>query len=719
MRKIFGLLAVACCMTAYLPAQQKTIPIHELVTGKPPKGFMQPLPSVMEWLNNNELVLAQRGESRSDVKMFRYNIATNTTTPFIQNKDAQMGKRVTVMNNDLFLFINGNPTQITHDTAQERNPTFSPDSNFIAYTKNNNLYAYNIANQKEVQLTFDGSATILNGYASWVYLEEIYGRPTHYRAFWWSPDSKTIAFARFDESMVPIFPIYSSEGKHGYLEETRYPQPGDKNPEVKIGFVHPNGGNTTWANFNEKNDQYFGWPVWRSDNNSLWLPWMNRKQDSLIIYEVNTQTGARKPVYTKTQKTWIDLEDRVGGRINFLKNGKGYIAQSDKSGWNMLYLYNMDGTLQHPITNGKYTVTGIEYIDEANRIIYFTARGIENSTRIDLYKISFDGGTPKRLTFGNYTHSINFSPFGNYFITTYSNTQTPARMALVDVNGKIVKELGNAKGAEMDRYAIAKTEIIRIKSADGLFELPALVTWPAHYDKNKKYPMLISIYGGPNAGTVWDKWNWTANRELLAQEGLIQVAFDHRASGQFGKAGVNYMYHDLGYWEMEDYSTMAKWFINNAGADPARICITGFSYGGYMTCLALTYKSDVFTYGMAGGSVVDWQLYDSHYTERYMGTPADNEEGYKKSSVLNYVNNYKGMLQIVHGTMDDNVHMQNSIQLISALEDAKKPFEMMLYPGGRHGWPYLPAKWDDFQNLKTKFIYKYLLRKSVPEGLIH
>lgn len=719
MRKIFGLVAVACCMTAYLPAQQKTIPIHELVTGKPPKGFTQPLPSVMEWLNNNELILAQRGESRSDVKMFRYNIATNTTTPFIQNKDAQMGKRVTVMNNDLFLFINGNPTQITHDTAQERNPTFSPDSNFIAYTKNNNLYAYNIANQKEVQLTFDGSATILNGYASWVYLEEIYGRPTHYRAFWWSPDSKTIAYARFDESMVPIFPIYSSEGKHGYLEETRYPQPGDKNPEVKIGFVHPNGVNTTWANFNEKNDQYFGWPVWRSDNNSLWLPWMNRKQDSLIIYEVNTQTGARKPVYTETQKTWIDLEDRVGGRINFLKNGKGYIAQSEKSGWNMLYLYNMDGTLQHPITNGKYTVTGIEYIDEANRIIYFTARGIENSTRIDLYKISFDGGTPKRLTFGNYTHSINFSPFGNYFITTYSNTQTPARMALVDVNGKIVKELGNAKGAEMDQYAIAKTEIIRIKSADGLFELPALVTWPAHYNKNKKYPMLISIYGGPNAGTVWDKWNWTANRELLAQEGLIQVAFDHRASGQFGKAGVNYMYHDLGYWEMEDYSTMAKWFINNAGADPARICITGFSYGGYMTCLALTYKSDVFTYGMAGGSVVDWQLYDSHYTERYMGTPADNEEGYKKSSVLNYVNNYKGMLQIVHGTMDDNVHMQNSIQLISALEDAKKPFEMMLYPGGRHGWPYLPAKWDDFQNFKTKFIYKYLLRKSVPEGLIH
>ncbi len=719
MRKIFGIIA-CCCLTAlFTYAQQKEISMAQLVTGKAPNGFYKPLPSVIEWLNNNQVLLLQRGEKREDAQTFLFDIPSGKMLSYTAPAQLKPDKAVTEMNHDLYLFVNGTPTRITNDTAQEHNPTFSPDSNYIAYTKNNNLYSYNIAAQKETQLTFDGSATTLNGYASWVYLEEIYGRPTHYRAFWWSPDSKTIAYARFDESMVPMFPIYSSEGQHGYLEYTRYPEAGDKNPEVKMGFVSPDGGNTTWANFNEKDDQYFGWPMWRSSNNSLWLPWMNRKQDSLIIYEVNTQTGARKPVYTETQKTWIDLEDRVGGRINFLKDGSGYIAQSDKSGWNMLYLYNIDGTLQHVITNGNFTVTGIEYIDEANRTIYFTARGIENSTRTDLYKISFDGGQPQRLTFGNYNHTINFSPGGKYFITTYSNTQTPARMALVDVNGKIVKELGNAKGPDMDAYAIAKTEIIRIKSADGLFELPALVTWPAHYDKTKKYPMLISIYGGPNAGTVWDRWNWSPSRELLAQEGLIQVAFDHRASGQFGKAGVNYMYHDLGYWEMEDYSTMAKWFIHNAGADPARIAITGFSYGGYMTCYALTYKSDVFTYGMAGGSVVDWSLYDTHYTERYMGTPESNPEGYKKSSVLSYIGRYKGLLQIVHGTMDDNVHMQNSIQLISALEDAKKPFEMMLYPGGRHGWPYLPAKWDDFQNLKAKFIYKYLIKKPIPEGLLH
>jgi dipeptidyl-peptidase-4 len=263
---------------------------------------------------------------------------------------------------------------------------------------------------------------------------------------------------------------------------------------------------------------------------------------------------------------------------------------------------------------------------------------------------------------------------------------------------------------------LAKTELIRIKSADGLFDLPAMVTWPSNMDPNKKYPLLVSIYGGPNAGTVMDGWKWNANQQFYAQEGMIQVAFDHRASGHFGKAGVNYMHRNLGYWEMEDYMTMAKWFIEKGQADPTKICITGFSYGGYMSAYALTYGSNVFTHGMAGGSVVDWKLYDSHYTEKFMDTPAENPDGYKSGNVLTHIDKYKGMLQIVHGTMDDNVHMQNSIQLISALEDKGKEFEFMLYPGGRHGWG--GAKGVHFNNLKTKFIYKYLLEKPVPKGAL-
>jgi len=289
-------------------------------------------------------------------------------------------------------------------------------------------------------------------------------------------------------------------------------------------------------------------------------------------------------------------------------------------------------------------------------------------------------------------------------------------MALLDNKGKLINELGDSKGSDFDTYNWAKTELIRVKSDDGLFDLPALVTWPTNMDPTKKYPVIISIYGGPNAGTVEDRWNFTANQQWYAKEGIIQVNMDHRASGHFGKEGVNYMYHNLGYWEIKDYSTIVKYLIDKGQADPKKICMTGFSYGGYMTCYALTYGADVFTHGMAGGSVTDWSFYDTHYTEKFMGTPSNNPEGYKTSSPLTYVDRYKGMLQIVHGVIDDNVHLQNSIALISKLQDQQKDFEFMMYSGGRHGWR--GPKGQHFANLKTKFIYRYLLEKPVPADLL-
>lgn len=737
-KKISLVLIAFFAIISYTKAQKKDFSDADLLANKTPANFYNPLPFIVKWVDDEHVIINQKIHPDSAAKNYLLDIKANK---FVQTTEGGGGelvgrrggggfgrggdnastnaKSVYVRDNDLYYREKGVERRLTNDKDEEKNPTFSPDSNYIGYTKNNNLFSYNLTTNKETQLTTDGTFTTLNGYASWVYFEEIYGRPTRYRAFWWSPDSKTLAYAHFDESMVPMFPIYNSEGQHGFLEETRYPLPGDKNPEVKIGFVNPDGGKTVWADFNDKDDQYFGWPMWRKTNNTMWLPWMNRDQNHLIIYEINTSTGAKKIVYDETQKTWIDLEDRVGGRINFLPNDKGYIAQSDKTGWNHLYLYNMDGTLRNAITSGNYSVTGIRHIDEKNETIYFVARSRENTARIDLYSVKFDGKDFRRLTFGEYNHAqINLSPNAKYFITTYNNAVTPSKMALVDNKGKIIRELGDAKGAEMDNYNVAKTEIIRIKSDDGKYDLPAMVTWPLNYDPAKKYPMLISIYGGPNAGTVMDSWSWTTNRQFYAKEGLIQVAFDHRASGHFGKEGVNYMYHNLGYWEMQDYKTMARWFIANGGADANKICITGFSYGGYMSCYALTYGADVFTHAMAGGSVVDWSLYDTHYTERYMGTPKNNPDGYKSSSVLTYVDRFKGVLQLVHGTMDDNVHMQNSIQLISALEDKGKDFELSLYPGGRHGWGNLPLKNNHFSNLKTKFIYKYLLEKPVPKGLL-
>ena len=705
---LYGSFVVSCISSQ---AQQKQLTDDQYFKGNL-KDIVQALPNATRWIDDSHFLLLK------DSKTFVVDAKTGAERPSTDADTKAVFKQppAYVKNNDLFIKELDVDIQLTNDKDKEVNPTMSPDGKFVAYTKNNNLYTVEINSKKETKLTNDGSDVILNGYASWVYTEEILGRKSQYRSFWWSPDSKKIAFFRTDDSPVPVFTITDGPGQHGYIETERYPKVGDKNPEVKVGIVNPAGGNIVWADFNEKDDQYFGLPYWKPDGSSLLVQWMNRKQNNLKIWDVNIESGKKQIFYNEEQKTWVDLDDE-GERIHFLKNGKGFLLMNDASGWKHLYYYDMGGKLINAVTSGKFTVTELNYIDEKKGIVYFTARGIENTARKDFYKVNLNGKKLLRLTFGEYNHTnINLSPDGSYFISSYNNVSTPPKLTLVSNNGKIIKDLGDSRAAGFAAYQLAKTELIRVKSDDSLFELPMKVTWPLNMDKNKKYPVLISIYGGPNAGTVWDTWILGGNQQWYAKEGLIQVSMDHRASGHFGKEGVAYMYHNLGYWEMKDYSTMVKWLINNGNADPSKICITGFSYGGYMSAYALTYGADVFTHGMAGGIVSDWSLYDSHYTERFMGTLEDNAEGYKKSAVLTYTDKYKGMLQIVHGIIDDNVHLQNSIQLTSKLQDLKKDFEMMLYSGGRHGWQ--GNKNLHFQNLKTKFIYKYLLEKEVPQGLL-
>jgi dipeptidyl-peptidase-4 len=676
------------------------------------KGITQALPMATRWTDNTHFLLIRDG------KTWVVDAKTGKESEQVAGPATAMPPKASayLKGNDLFIKLNDAEVQLTNDKDKEINPAMSPDGNYVAYTKNNDLYTTNIGTRQETRLTKDGSDVILNGYSSWLYMEEILGRASRYRAFWWSPDSRNIAFFRSDNTEVPLFTITDGTGQHGYLETVRYPKVGDKNPEVKVGIISPAGGNAVWADFNPKDDQYFGLPYWKPDGKSLLVQWMNRKQNLLKIWSVDPATGNKTDFYTEEQKTWVDLGDE-GSRISFFDNGKGFLLMSDASGWQHLYYYDMNGKLINSVTSGKFFVTDIKYIDEKKGIVYFTARGIENSTRTDLYKINLNGKNLKRLTFGEYNHfNTNLSPDGTYFITTYNNASTPPKMTLADNNGKIIKELGDSKGPEFNDYQYAKTEVLRVKSDDGLYDLPMKVTWPVNMDKTKKYPVLISIYGGPGSADAMDTWTLNGNQQWYAKEGLIQVTMDHRGSSHFGKEGMNNLYHNLGYWEMKDYTTMVNWLIKNGNADPAKIAIAGFSYGGYMSAYALTYGADVFSYGMAGGTVADWSLYDSHYTERYMGTLADNADGYKKSSVLTYTDKYKGMLQIVHGVIDENVHLQNTLQLINDLEEKKKDFELMLYPGGRHGWG--GNKSFHFLNLKTKFIYRYLLEKPVPKGLL-
>lgn len=685
---------ITCAGIVHPSVAQKKSFSYEQLFKSVPTNVTKPLPLIAGWADD-EHYLEFRQDSGNE-KLMAVDVKTGKAVPYQRPAKSSPSIGSLGLNNN------------------EKNITFSPDGKWAAYTRNNNLYALELGTKREIQFTTDGSDSILNGYASWVYYEEILGRSSRYKAFWWSPNSKHIVYMRFDDSGVPVFPIYAAEGQHGYLEHERFPKAGDKNPEVRIGIVSVTNPTTVWTDFNPKDDQYFGMPLW-TPGGQLWIQWMNRGQDLLKIYAIDFLNGSKRELYDEKQSTWIDLDE--ASRIEFLSSGKGFVLKSDKDGWENLYHHDMTGKFINQITTGNFWGTGIVKIDEKNNAIYFRARR-ENSARFDFYKTGLNGKGLTRLSFGNFSHDqIFLSPHGKYFITAYSNASTPPTMVLMDTKGKLIRELGSSKGSEFEKYNLPKTEIVRVKSGDGLFDLPVSITYPVNFDPAKKYPVLIDIYGGPNAGTVYDRWKTiTGPRQWWAQEGIIQVVFDNRSSGHFGKKGLNFIYRNLGKWEIEDYISCGKWIRSQAWVDTNKVAITGGSFGGYMTCMALTYGSDVFTYGVANAPVTDWQLYDTHYTERFMDTPGDNPEGYKNGSVMTYASKYKGLLRIVHGTSDDNVHMQNSIQLIDALQKLNKHFEFMLYPGERHA---IGAN-DQAKSVHNKmeayrFYYQYLLEKPFPD----
>lgn len=589
------------------------------------------------------------------------------------------------------------------------NAALSPDSSRIAYVSGNDLWIMETATRRTWRVTKDGGEAIYNGRSSWVYNEEILGRGTDYRAFWWSPDSRRVAFMRTDDRHVPIYTMFDEQGQYGRNIPIRYPKAGDTNPIVQIAIADVQSQQTTWADFDANAGQYFGTPYWRPDGQALYTQWMNRRQDSLKIESVDVNTGKRTPFYTEHQPTWISLDQE--NRMQFIPARNQFLLLSDKSGWRHLYIASLDGSHIKPLTSGDWEVEKVEYIDGKKGWIYFTARK-ENSLRTDLYKIKTDGSGMKRLTFGDYMHRVKLSPEAGYFITTYGNAATPSRMAVVNNNGKVLRELGNQRGPDYASYAGPRYEIFRIKNPDG-FELPVRISYPAHYDSTRTYPVIVNIYGGPGHKNVTEGYVGGFREPDSSQ--LVHVSMDHRGSGHFGKKGMNQLYGKLGTWELEDYAfVMRSLFSRHPNFDTSRVAITGFSYGGYLTCLALAKKPEIFRYGLAGGSVTDWMLYDTHYTERYMGHPKDNPEGYKNASVHSHVKNMTGVLRLAQGTLDDNVHVQNTLQLVNSLMLAGKRFELMLYPGAAHAWFWMREKQAHFIHANKTFIDKYLLNQPQP-----
>ena len=598
------------------------------------------------------------------------------------------------------------------------NPTWSPDSTKIAFTLNNDLYSVDVRTKHVVRHTYDGSDLILNGYASWVYYEEIFGRPSRYRAFWWSPDSRVIAYYRFDNAQVPMFPIYSAKGKHGTLNQTRYPETGDPNPGVKVGFVSVDGGETVWADFDPKEDQYFGTPFWSGDGTKLMVSWMDRAQDNLKLYSVTPQTGEKTLVYTEHQDCWIDwMEDML-----FTKEGI-YIVR-DFTGWQQVYFLSYDGRKFEQLTTGNNWSLHLLKVDKKH--LFFTAKR-EATTRVDIYRLNLRSKEIQRISYGPYNFTnATVSDDGKYVAALASNFQTPTQLVVVTVPSsgnvvpaKHVRVVYDSKGAQFDDYAVAMPELVTVTMRDGR-TLPASVIWPVDFNKNRRYPVKVNIYGGPDNPQVREGWRGvTMATQWWANHGVIQVTLDNRAGGHFGKKGVEAVYRELGTLELQDFCDGIDHFRKMSFVNEDKIGVEGFSFGGTMTALCVTEGNEHFQYGIAGGGVYDWGLYDTHYAERYMDRPQDNPKGYERSRVMGRVGNYKGdasnMLRITHGTGDDNVHFQNTLQLIDQLQRDHKDFELMIYPDGMHGYRGDQGMHSSLQDYK--FWYRYLLEQPLPEVL--
>ncbi len=592
---------------------------------------------------------------------------------------------VILKDNDLWYYTAGNREgkRLTEDTGKEMNARFAPGDRKLAYTKDKDLYYYDLDAARETRLTFDATDRVYNGWASWVYMEEILGRGSRYAAFWWSPDAGKIAYLQTDDNPVPLYylnALETTDGTHGRMEITPYPKPGDPNPKVKMGVVDLSSGKTTWVKTDETEDQYIAWPSWTPDSRQLMVQVLNRDQNDMrfILAEVNT--GDFAEVYRENRPTWIDFfED-----IYVMKDGSGFIVRSYRSDWYNLYYYGWDGSLKSQITNFDWKVTELIRVDEAKKEVYFHGTGPDPLGN-HLYRIRLDGTRLQQITTGDGFHTASVSPGGSWFIDTWSTLGDPGGITLIDRKGKTVRSLYREEAPDFDASKHQKTELVKIKTADGLFDMPALITYPLNFDPSGKYPIVFTIYGGPDAGSIRNRWQGLQPR-WYAENGIVTINVDHRGSGNFGKKGLDYMHRSLGKWEVSDYSDAVKWLRQQSWADASRMGITGGSYGGYMTCMALTAGSDYWTHGISDYPVTDWRLYDNVYTERYMDTPEDNPEGYENGSAITHAPGLKGKLMIRHGDMDDNVHMQNTIWMITTLQDLNKPFEMMIYPGERHGW---------------------------------
>lgn len=581
---------------------------------------------------------------------------------------------------DYFLFDIASK-KLTKILEQVQEPTFSPDGKKIAFAKENNLFVYDVSSKEINQVTNDGKKNaIINGITDWVYEEEF----AFVRAFDWSADSKKLAFIRFDESQVPEFSmdIYK-KNLYPTAETFKYPKAGEKNATVSLHIFDLASKSVKNVNLNNYNDFYIARLKWTNDANILSAQVLNRHQDNLDLLFIDGNSASSKVVLNEKDKAYVDVTDN----LTFLKDNS-FIWTSEKDGWNHIYLYDKTGKLKNQVTKGNWEVTAYYGFDEKAKTIYY--QSTENGSIVrDIYKISLDGKKKTKLSKNLGTNEATFSPNFSLFINKFSSSTVPTTYTLNNSSdGQQVQSIvdNSSLQEKLKKYNLPSKEFFELTTEKG-HKLNAWMIKPKDFDASKKYPVFMYQYSGPGSQEVANEW-FNANDYwfmMLTQQGYIVACVDGRGTGFKGAAFKKCTQKELGKYEVEDQIDAAKVIGNYPYVDKTRIGIFGWSFGGFMASNCIMKGADIFKTAIAVAPVTNWRFYDSIYTERYMQTPQENASGYDDNSPINHVSKLKGNFLLIHGTADDNVHVQNSMQMIEALVQANKQFEWAIYPDKNHG----------------------------------
>jgi dipeptidyl-peptidase-4 len=568
--------------------------------------------------------------------------------------------------------------RLTKAPGPRESTSFSPDGKFVAFVRDNNLAVVDVATQTERTLTSDGGGLVRNGKADWVYGEEIFDRRS--QAYWWAPDSSRVAFLRFDDAGVRQVTIVDQSSPRLSLETTPYPKAGERNPAVKLGVAAAGGGPVHWVELKDYPEAttLLVRAGWTPDSQHVTCYCQDRAQTWLDVCLAPRDGGPATRLLRDTTRAWV--EDP--GEATFLKDGS-FLLASERSGWKHLYHFAGDGKLLGPVTSGSWEAEKLHLVDEEAGWVYLTGT-TEDGISPNLYRVRLDGSGLQRLTATAGEHRLSVGPKGKLFVDTWSDHATPTQVRLYRTDGALARTLDTNPVYPREEYRFGTYERVQIKTADG-FVLEGSVLKPPDFDAHRRYPVWFETYAGPHAPTVHDSWaGGRVSDEVKAQLGFVVFRCDPRSASGKGAASAWTAYQKLGVGELADIETAIRWMNEQSYVDASRIGMSGHSYGGFMTAYALTH-SKLFAAGVAGAPVTDWRNYDTIYTERYMRTPKENPEGYNATSVVRAAANLHGKLLLVHGMVDDNVHLQNSVELVDALQRADRDFEMMFYPRSRHG----------------------------------